>query len=281
VILQLRTRTVDLGRPLVMGVLNVTPDSFSDGGRHVRLEAARQRAREMIEEGSGLIDIGGESSRPGAEPVSVQEELDRTLPVIEAIRGESDIPLSIDTMKPAVMAAACAAGVDLINDINALRAPGALETARDSGAAVCLMHMQGTPRTMQQNPKYESVVKEVRDFLGARAQAAVAAGIAPERVVLDPGFGFGKSLTHNLQLLACLERLTVLGHPLAIGVSRKSMLGQMPSLPVDRRLNAGLAAAVLAIWQGAHIVRTHDVRATVEALGLAAAVLAQRGEQRP
>lgn len=278
-ILQLRSRALDLSHPVVMGVLNVTPDSFSDGGRYVGSSAAVQRARQMVEEGAGFIDIGGESTRPGAEPVGTQEELDRVIPVIEAIRRECGIPLSIDTMKPELMRAACAAGVELINDVHALRTPGALEAARESGAAVCLMHMQGSPRTMQQNPSYANVVKEVRDFLAERAIALVEAGIAREKLVLDPGFGFGKSLTHNLRLLAQLDRVAALGYPLLIGVSRKSMLAQPLNLPVDRRLNAGLAAAALAVWQGARIVRTHDVRATVEALSLAAAVAAQREEE--
>jgi len=261
-----------------MGVLNVTPDSFSDGGQFTTPEAALARARAMVEEGAAIVDVGGESTRPGAQPVSEAQELERVLPVIERIRGEVDCAISIDTMKPAVMRAACAAGAELINDVMALRAPGALEVARESGAAVCLMHMQGEPRTMQQAPRYEDVVEDVRAFLEARVAASVAAGIPRERIVLDPGFGFGKTLEHNLQLLAGIDRLADLGLPVLVGVSRKSMFGQLLGRPAPERVPGAIAAAVLAAWQGARIVRTHDVRATMDALKVTAAAGAARTE---
>lgn len=274
--LRLKSRVLDLGAPVVMGVLNVTPDSFSDGGRHATVDAAVARAKEMAAEGARIIDVGGESTRPGAPPVSEAEELARVLPVIERLRREVDPVVSVDTMKPAVMRAACAAGAELINDVMALRAPGALEAARDTGAAVCLMHMQGEPRTMQQAPAYGDVVSEVREFLAQRAAACVAAGIARERLVLDPGLGFGKTLEHNLRLLAQLEELVALGLPVLVGASRKSMLGQLTGAPVDARLHAGLAAAALAVWHGARLIRSHDVRATMDALKVTAAVRAAR-----
>ena len=274
--LQLRTRTLDLSLPRVMGILNVTPDSFADGGRHAGAEAAIEAGLRMVEEGASIIDIGGESTRPGALPVDEAEELRRVLPVIEGLRRHSGCILSIDTMKPAVMRAACAAGVELVNDVNALRAPGAIEASRDGGAAVCLMHMQGEPRTMQQAPHYDEVVGEVMDFLLRRADACIAAGIVRERILLDPGFGFGKRLDHNLSLLGNLDRCAVAGYPLLVGVSRKSMFQQLLGLPVADRLPASVAAAVLAVWQGAAIVRAHDVRATVEALGLADAAAQHR-----
>jgi len=261
-----------------MGVLNVTPDSFSDGGQFADATAALGRARQMAEEGAAIIDVGGESTRPGAQPVSEQQELDRVLPVIERIRRELGCVISIDTMKPAVMRAACAAGAELINDVMALRAPGALEAARDTGAAACLMHMQGEPRTMQQAPVYADVVEDVRAFLAGRVAACIAAGIPRERLVVDPGFGFGKTLNHNLALLAGIDVLADLGLPVLVGVSRKSMLGALLERPADQRVPGGLAAAVLAAWQGARIVRTHDVRATMDALKVTAAVEAARSE---
>lgn len=274
--LKLKTRTLDLTTPIVMGVLNVTPDSFSDGGRHATAAAAVARAREMAAEGARIIDVGGESTRPGAPPVPEAEELARVLPVIERLRREVDAVISVDTMKPVVMTAACAAGAEIINDVMALRAPGALDAARDTGAAVCLMHMQGEPRTMQQAPAYGDVVREVREFLEQRAAACIAAGIARERLVLDPGLGFGKTLEHNLRLLAQLESVVSLGLPVLVGASRKSMLGQLTGAPVDARLHAGLAAATLAAWQGARLIRSHDVRATMDALKVTAAVRAAR-----
>lgn len=275
--LRLKTRTLDLTKPLVMGILNVTPDSFSDGGQHAGTDAAVAHARRMVESGAALIDVGGESTRPGAAPVSEQEELDRTLPVIERLRREVDVVLSIDTMKPAVMRAACGAGAELINDVAALRMPGALTAAADSGAAVCLMHMQGEPRTMQQEPRYDDVVAEVRAFLEARVSACAAAGIAADRLLVDPGIGFGKSLEHNLSLLANLETFSTLGAGLLIGVSRKSLFHKLLGLPVERRLHASLSGAVLAVWQSAAIVRAHDVAATWEAIQVAQAIRERRG----
>ena len=270
-LLSLPNRRLDLSTPCVMGVLNVTPDSFSDGGQHLTLEAALSRARTMVEEGARILDIGGESTRPGAAPVSEQEELDRVLPVIQAIRRELDVVISIDTLKPAVMRAACAAGAELINDVQALRAPGAIEAARDTGAAACLMHMQGAPQTMQQAPEYADVAGEVEGFLQARIAACLDAGIARDKLLVDPGIGFGKRLPHNLALLGAIERLAKLA-PVLIGVSRKSLFQHLLGLPTDQRLHAGLAAATLAVWQGAAIVRAHDVRATVEALAVAHAI---------
>lgn len=271
--LRLRDHVLDLATPRVMGVLNLTPDSFSDGGRWTSIDAALARAREMAEQGADLIDIGGESTRPGAQPVSEQEELDRVIPVVERLHAELACPLSIDTMKPAVMRAACAAGASLINDVNALRAPGAIEAARASGAAVCLMHMQGEPRSMQTAPAYRDVVGEVAQFLQQRADACAAAGIAREAIVLDPGFGFGKAVEHNLALLAGMARLCALGYPVLVGLSRKSMFERICGAPVERRLAASLAAATAAALAGAAIVRAHDVRETRDALRVAAAIL--------
>jgi len=278
-LLQLPTRTLDLGRPRVMGILNVTPDSFSDGGRHRSLAAALKRVEDMLTEGAELIDVGGESTRPGASAVEVAEELDRVVPVIEAIRARFDCVLSVDSMKAEVMDAACAAGAELINDVNALLAPGALEVASRRRAAVCLMHMQGEPRSMQQAPSYADVVSEVNAFLSQRAEACLAAGIAPEAILVDPGFGFGKTLTHNLALLGHLDQSLAVGFPVLVGLSRKSMFGQLLGLPVDARMTASASAAALCVWQGARIVRAHDVRATREAIEVAeAARIARFGE---
>ena len=266
-------KPLDLSRPAVMGVLNVTPDSFSDGGRFASREAAVEHALCMVEEGAAILDIGGESTRPGAPEVPVEEELARVIPVLEALCPYLSVPVSIDTRKPEVMTAAVAAGAGLINDVNALRAPGALAAAVTAGVPVCLMHMQGEPRTMQQAPEYGDVVEEVRDFLLARAGACEAAGIPPTRILFDPGFGFGKALGHNLRLLRELEWLTATGYPVLVGLSRKSMIGKVLGLETGERLHPSLALAVLAVWQGARIVRAHDVRATVEAIGMCAAVL--------
>jgi dihydropteroate synthase len=276
VILDLPTRSLDLSTPQIMGVLNLTPDSFSDGGQHVGVEAALAHARRMIGEGASIIDVGGESTRPSAAPVSEQEELQRVIPVIERLRQEIDCVISIDTRHAAVMAAACAAGAELINDVGALRASGAVDAALQSRAAVCLMHMQGEPGTMQQAPVYDDVVAEVATFLQVRVAACEAAGIPRSRLLIDPGFGFGKTLPHNLRLMSALETFRDLGLPLLVGVSRKSMLGQLSGLAVDQRLAPGLAAAALAVWQGARIIRTHDVAPTVEAVRFAAAVAAVR-----
>jgi dihydropteroate synthase len=257
-----------------MGVINVTPDSFSDGGRVVNSEAAVSHALRMIEEGAGLIDVGGESTRPGAQAVSVAEEIDRVVPVIEALAARTKIPISVDTSKPAVMTAAVGAGASMINDVRALREPGAIEAAARTEAAICLMHMQGEPRTMQADPRYGDVVVEVRDFLGERLAACLASGIAKNRLVVDPGIGFGKRLEHNLALLAGLPALTALGWPVLIGVSRKSMFGTLLGRSVDGRVAGGVAMATAAVLAGASIVRTHDVAATVDAVKVAVALRA-------
>ncbi|MBI5659615.1 MAG: dihydropteroate synthase [Nitrosomonadales bacterium] len=255
----------DLSRPLVMGIVNVTPDSFSDGGLHLRADAALEHARQLIAEGADMLDIGGESTRPGAQPVSAREELWRIMPVIEGLRGAS-APLSVDTGKPEVMRAALAAGASMVNDINALQQPEALEAVAAGDAAVCLMHMRGTPQTMQEQPRYRDVVREVFHFLRARMAAAEVAGIARERIVIDPGFGFGKTLEHNLALLRGLGAFRELDVPVLVGLSRKSMLGKITGQDVEHRLHASVAAALLAVQRGAKIVRVHDVRATVDAL---------------
>lgn len=256
-----------------MGILNITPDSFSDGGRFIGKDAALSRARQMLEEGAAIIDIGGESTRPGARPVSVQEELDRVIPVIETLSAELPVPLSIDTSKPAVMREAVKAGAGLINDVMALRVEGALATAAELQVPVCLMHMQGKPRTMQQSPDYLNVVEEVRDFLRQRVEACLAAGMSLEHILIDPGFGFGKRLEHNLALLKNLKRLGDLEIPLLVGLSRKSMIGTLlGDVFVNERLFGGIAAAVMAVYEGASIVRTHDIRATVDALKITMAV---------
>jgi dihydropteroate synthase len=274
--LQLKNSVLDLSKPVVMGVLNVTPDSFSDGGRYLRLDAAVARARAMVEEGAAIIDVGGESTRPGAQPVPEQEELARVIPLVERLSSELDCVVSIDTSKPAVMDAACAAGAHIINDVNALQAPGAMEIARRHRVAVCLMHMQGDPQTMQDNPQYDDVVAEVRIFLAARIHACMSAGISPGCILIDPGISFGKTLQHNLELLANLRELNTLQCPMLIGVSRKSMFKALLDAPVDQRLNGALATAALAVWQGAAIVRAHDVLATVEAITVAAAMRDKR-----
>jgi dihydropteroate synthase len=256
-----------------MGILNLTPDSFSDGGLFVDPERAAERAHRMVEEGADLVDIGGESTRPGARSVPLREELDRVLPLVERLAAELEVPLSVDTSKPEVMRAAAAAGAGMLNDVMALRAPGALEAAAEAGVPVCLMHMQGEPRTMQRDPRYGDVVAEVRAFLEERVRACEAAGIRRERLVLDPGFGFGKTLGHNLSLLRHLEVLTRTGLPVLAGISRKSMIGRLlGDAPVERRLHGSLAAAVMAVERGARILRVHDVGPTVEALRVAWAV---------
>lgn len=271
-ILDCAGKSLDLSRPQVMGILNVTPDSFSDGGVFFAPEAALAHAREMVAAGAAIIDVGGESTRPGAAPVAVQEELRRVIPVIEALCDTLPVPVSIDTRNPAVMQAAVAAGAGMINDVNALQAPGAVEMAASLGVPVCLMHMQGMPESMQENPEYADVVTEVRQFLADRANACLAAGMARERILLDPGFGFGKTTRHNLLLLQQLDQLVAEGYPVLVGLSRKSLIGKVLGLPVDARLYPGLALAVLAVWQGAAIVRTHDVRATREAMDMCHAV---------
>jgi len=255
-----------------MGVINVTPDSFSDGGRYVDSVAAVTHALRMIDEGAGLIDVGGESTRPGAQSVSVEAEIERVVPVIEALAARTKIPISIDTSKPAVMTAAVRAGASMINDVRALREPGAMQAAARTEAAICLMHMQGEPRTMQADPRYSDVVAEVRDFLRERTEACLASGIAKNRLVVDPGIGFGKRLEHNLALLAGLPALTALGWPVLIGVSRKSMFATLLGRAVDERVAGGVATATAAVLAGASIVRTHDVAATVDAVKVAVAL---------
>lgn len=273
-ILDCAGKTVDLTRPRIMGILNVTPDSFSDGGDFVSREAALERARAMVEEGADLLDIGGESTRPGALAVSEQEELDRIIPVIQAIAAEIPVPISVDTNKAVVMREAVMAGAGLINDVMALRDEGALAVAKTLGVPVCLMHMQGQPRTMQKNPQYQDVVSDVMAFLQSRVNACLAEGIPRERLLLDPGFGFGKSLQHNLTLLRQLDRFSELQLPVLVGISRKSMIGAvLDNIPVDQRLPGGLACAVMAVERGAAIVRTHDVKATAEAVRMAHAVM--------
>jgi dihydropteroate synthase len=271
--LRLRNSELDLSRPVVMGVLNVTPDSFSDGGNWSDVELACSRAWAMAEEGAVIVDIGGESTRPGATPVAETEELQRVIPVIERLAAER-FPafISVDSMKPAVMRAAVAAGASMINDVNALRMPGAIEVAEQTGAAVCLMHMLGRPRDMQKNPRYHNVVSEVGSYLMERAQACLAANIAPDRIVLDPGFGFGKTLEHNLALLASLKNLAVGEFPLLVGMSRKSMLGTILDVPAGERGHGHSAAVAIAVLQGAKILRTHEVRATMHAIKVADSV---------
>jgi dihydropteroate synthase len=257
--------------PLVMGIVNVTPDSFYDGGLHAQRDAALTHARQLIDEGADILDIGGESTRPGARPVGIQEEMDRVLPVIEGLRG-APVPISIDTFKPEVMRAAIAAGVQMVNDIDALQFPATMNAVAGSDVAVCLMHKQGKPQTMQEHPEYQDVVAEVHGFLTERVAAAEAAGIRRDRIVIDPGFGFGKTLAHNLVLLRELGRLNDLGVPILAGLSRKSMLGALTGRDVGQRLAASVAAALIAVQRGAGIVRVHDVGATVDALKILAAV---------
>jgi len=268
----LRAGGLDLPDPAVMGILNVTPDSFSDGGQFDNAHVALRQAKTMAEEGAAIIDIGGESTRPGAGSVSEQEELDRVIPVIESVRHVTDIPISIDTSKPVVMREAVAAGASMINDVCALQADGALHAAADLGVAVCLMHMQGRPRTMQQSPSYDNVVTEVADFLRDRIDRCVAAGIGEDQIVVDPGFGFGKTHAHNVELLANLRQLQSIGRPVLVGVSRKSTLGELTGRAIDERIPASVAAAVIATINGAQILRAHDVGATVDALRVARAV---------
>ena len=257
----------------VMGILNVTPDSFSDGGEFVGRDAALRQAERMVADGAAIIDVGGESTRPGAEAVDAQRELDRVIPVIEAIAAELPVPISIDTSKAEVMRAAVAAGAGMINDVAALRGDGALEAAAACDVPVCLMHMQGEPRTMQRSPRYDDVVSDVHAFLAERKAACIGAGIAAERVVVDPGFGFGKTLEHNLRLMREVERFSDLG-PVLVGVSRKSMIGTiLDGAPVEGRLHGSVALAAFSVGRGAKILRVHDVRETVEAVRIINAVL--------
>lgn len=263
---------LNLNRPHVMGIVNVTPDSFSDGGQHVHTSAAIEHALALVEQGADILDVGGESTRPNATPVPLQAELDRVIPVIEELARHVKIPISIDTYKPAVMAEAIRAGASIVNDVRALQEAGAIEAVVATDVGVCLMHMQGTPQTMQVDPTYADVVAEVKAFLAERAEACLQAGIAKHRILLDPGFGFGKTRAHNIRLIQELASLEALGYPLLVGLSRKSVLGQVTGQDVDARLNASVAAAVISAMKGASIVRVHDVKATVEALKVVAAI---------
>jgi len=261
-----------LNRPHVMGIVNVTPDSFSDGGQFASTDLAVEHALQLILEGADVLDIGGESTRPGATPVSLEEELSRVIPVIEALTKVATVPISIDTYKPEVMRQAIVAGADIVNDVRALQETGALEVVAKSNVGVCLMHMQGTPQTMQIEPHYNDVVEEVKQFLIERLNATTHAGISKERVLLDPGFGFGKRTLHNIALIQNLEKLAEIGQPLLVGLSRKSVLGAIAGSDAEQRLYAGLAANVISVMKGAKIVRVHDVKATVDALKIVTAI---------
>ncbi|MCR4509100.1 dihydropteroate synthase [Pseudomonas sp. 32.2.56] len=266
------SRFLDLTRPQVMGILNVTPDSFSDGGRYGQRDAALRHAEAMLRAGATLIDVGGESTRPGARAVPPVEELERVAPVVEAIAAELDVIISVDTSTPAVMRETARLGAGLINDVRSLQRDGALDAAADTGLPVCLMHMRGEPGTMQQDPQYADLVVEVRDFLLERMAACAAAGIVAERIILDPGFGFAKTLAHNLSLFKHLKTLHALGRPLLVGASRKSMIGRVLGHEVGERLYGSLALAALAVSKGAHILRVHDVAETVDVVRMIAAV---------
>ncbi|GAB5993137.1 dihydropteroate synthase [Aeromonas enteropelogenes] len=257
---------LSLDRPHVMGILNVTPDSFSDGGNFTQLERAMTHARQMVADGATLIDIGGESTRPGAPDVSEQEELDRVIPIVERLVRECNVMISLDTSKAAVMREGCKAGAHLINDIRALQEPGALLAAAEADVPVCLMHMQGQPRTMQIEPHYDDLLEEVKAFFDERIAVCEAAGIGREKLLLDPGYGFGKTLAHNYQLLAAQKELLCYGLPLLVGMSRKSMIGNLLARPVVERLAGSLACALIGMQQGARIIRVHDVRETMDAL---------------
>jgi len=265
------THLLDLSRPRVMGILNITPDSFVDGGRHFDLDLAVAHARRMLADGADVIDVGGESTRPGAKAVSERTEIARVVPVIEALAAENMV-VSIDTMKSGVMRAAIAAGASMINDVRALQERGAIEAAAGSGCAVCLMHMQGKPRTMQADPRYLDVVREIRDFLVGRALIAEGAGIARDRIAIDPGFGFGKTRAHNLLLLRSLRVFAQTGYPVLAGLSRKATIGEITGRPAEDRMAGSVAAALAAVAHGASIVRVHDVRETVDALNVWLAV---------
>jgi dihydropteroate synthase len=275
-LLRCGTQSIDLSRPVVMGVLNVTPDSFSDGGRFREVAAAVSHGVRMAEEGAAIIDVGGESTRPGADPVSVEEEVRRVVPVVEKLRAQTDAIISVDTSRPQVMRAASKAGAGLINDVRAFTEAGAVEVAAATSCAVCVMHMQGDPRSMQLAPHYVDVVNEVKAFLGGRVEVCRAAGIAADRIVIDPGFGFGKTLEHNLQLLRRLRELDAQvpgsNWPIMVGLSRKSIVGKLTGRPAGERAHGSVALAVIAVINGARIVRVHDVGATVDALKVIEAV---------
>ncbi|EMN0828848.1 dihydropteroate synthase [Providencia alcalifaciens] len=271
-----RGSVLDLSTPQVMGILNVTPDSFSDGGTHNRYHDALEHVARMVQEGATIIDIGGESTRPGAAEVSVSEELDRVIPVVEAIAQRFDVWISVDTSKAQVMSEAAKAGMHMINDIRSLHEPEALDVAAQTGLPVCIMHMQGQPRTMQAAPNYENVVREVKDYLEAEIARCVNAGIDRQQIILDPGFGFGKNLSHNYQLLANLEQFHNFGLPLLAGMSRKSMIGQLLNVSPQERLAGSLTCAVIAAMQGAHIIRVHDVKETVQAMQVVQMTLSEK-----
>lgn len=276
-ILNCAGKPLDLTHPQVMGILNVTPDSFSDGGDFIAPDAALAQARKMVADGAGIIDVGGESTRPGAVLVSVEEEIARVVPVIQAIRSELDIPISIDTSKPEVMRAAINAGAGLINDVCALQVEGAMQAALDCNVPVCLMHSQGNPQTMQNDPQYNDVVTDVITFLLERTAACEQAGIDRDLLILDPGFGFGKRATHNLLLMKHLSRLIELDLPVLVGVSRKSMIGKLLNVSVEERLAASLSLAAISVWQGAKIIRSHDVLETVQAIMMCDHVMKVKG----
>ena len=267
------SQIIELNQPCIMGILNLTPDSFSDGGLFINKDNALKHVAQIINDGALIIDIGGESTRPGAEDVSVEEECRRVIPVIEAIREISDIPISIDTSKTEVMQRAISSGASMINDVNALRADGAVELAANLNVPVCIMHMQGLPRTMQHTPNYKNVVQEVKNFLEERIDVCIKAGIKRSNIIIDPGFGFGKTLEHNLSLFKHLDEFESLGCPLLVGVSRKSMIGSvLNKVSADERLNGSVVLATLAAWNNANVIRVHDVKETTEALKLCSAV---------
>lgn len=267
---------LDLNCPIVMGILNVTPDSFSDGGIYNRYDYALKHVASMVNHGAAIIDIGGESTRPGASEVSLQQELDRVIPIIEAVTDRFDVWVSVDTSKAVVMAEAARAGAHIINDVRSLHEPGALEAAAETGLPICIMHMLGQPKTMQQTPDYKNVVAEVKQYLSDEIERCEAAGIAKNRLIIDPGFGFGKNLVHNYQLLAKLNEFHAFGVPLLVGMSRKSMIGELLDVPLEERLIGGIACAVIAAMQGAQIIRAHDVKETVQAMKIVQATLSAK-----
>ena len=267
-ILDCKGKSLDLTHPQIMGILNVTPDSFSDGGQFFGEDVALKQAKQMVVDGATVVDVGGESTRPGATVVSVEREIERVIPVIEAIESEIDVVISIDTSKPEVMRAAIAAGAGLINDVQALRVNGALDAAFELEVPVCLMHAQGTPKTMQERPHYEDVVAEVTSFLLERVEICEAHGIKRDKLIVDPGFGFGKRARHNLRLMKYLERIVHLDLPVLVGISRKSIIGELLNVSMEERLSGSLAMASLAVWKGAKLIRTHDVKETAQAVNL-------------
>ena len=267
-ILDCKGKSLDLTHPQIMGILNVTPDSFSDGGQFFGEDVALKQAKQMVADGATIVDVGGESTRPGATIVSVEREIERVIPVIEAIESEIDVVISIDTSKPEVMRAAIAAGAGLINDVQALRVKGALDAAFELEVPVCLMHAQGTPKTMQERPHYEDVVAEVTSFLLERVEICEAHGIKRDKLIVDPGFGFGKRARHNLRLMKYLEQIVHLDLPVLVGISRKSIIGELLNVSMEERLSGSLAMASLAVWKGAKLIRTHDVKETAQAVNL-------------